>query len=185
MECRYLDFNGEVFGEVSIELRILKFCGTKRISALEAFPLQYHSNESDIRADLLKCGRKFVSLMGTHHRHCCGEAFFIYDGDAIRFPINGRIMIDATFFQKVNPNYSRPRITEPAEPEMKLATDGDFIFCQVEEPADEIQSSKGLADITENDLLICCPTVLGFSLNDKIWGEILLCVVLIFKLIHR
>jgi hypothetical protein len=38
-ECRYLDFNSEVFGEVSINLGILKFHRTKRINTLEAFPL--------------------------------------------------------------------------------------------------------------------------------------------------
>lgn len=118
MRCRYLDFNGEVFGEVSIELHILKFYRTKRISVLDAFPLQYHSNESSIRVDLLKCGRKFVSLIGTYHRHCYGKAFFMYDRDAIQFPIHSRIMIDAAFFQKVNLNYSRLRITKRADPAM-------------------------------------------------------------------
>jgi hypothetical protein len=180
MECRYLDFNGEVFGEVSVELQISKFHGTKRINTLEAFPLQYHPNESAIRADLLKCGRKFVSLMGTHHRRCYGKAFFMRKGDVIQFSVDSRIMIDAAFFWKVNPNYSKPRITDPVESELELsglefAEDGIFIFGQPEsEPADQIQScGKELARMNEDDLLICCPTVLGFSLNDKIWGEIL------------
>ncbi len=101
----------------------------------------------------------------------------MYDRDTIWFSVNSQIMINTTFFWKVNPNYSRLYITELVDSEMELALDRDFIFRQVEEPADEIQSSKGLADIKKNDLLICCPTVLGFSLNDKIWGEILLYVV--------
>jgi hypothetical protein len=28
-----------------------------------------------------------------------------------------------------------------------------------------------LADLTEDDLLICCPTVQGFSFGEKLWGE--------------
>jgi hypothetical protein len=27
------------------------------------------------------------------------------------------------------------------------------------------------AELTEDDLLICCPTVLGFSFGEKLWGE--------------
>jgi hypothetical protein len=178
MECRYLDFDGKVFGTVSIHLGISKFHGTKRINTLEAFPLQYHSNENAIRTNLSKCGRKFVSLMGTHHRHCCGEAFFMHDGDTVRFPVNSRIMIDAAFFRKVNPNYSRPRITERAGLKINAAIDGYFTFSQSgSDPDDPIQSyGKGLEEMTEDDLLICCPTVLGFSLNDKRWGEILLSI---------
>jgi hypothetical protein len=176
MECRYLDFNGEVFGEVSINLSIPKFHGAKRINTLEAFPLQYHSNESAVRADLLQCGRKFVSLMGSHHRHYCGEAFVMEEGEAARFSVSGRIMVDAAFFRKVNPTYSRPPVIEPEN------SDSGISFWisdeSVSEPADQIQSyDKALADMTENDLLICCPTVLGFSLSDKTWGEILLYVV--------
>lgn len=30
--------------------------------------------------------------MGSHHRHYRGEAFFMQKGDAVRFPVNGRIM---------------------------------------------------------------------------------------------
>jgi hypothetical protein len=101
------------------------------------------------------------------------------EGDAVRFPVNGRIMVDAAFFRKANPNYSRLPVTEPEN------SDWEFIGLSAWTPdeseselADRIQSyDKRLADMTENNLLICCLTVLGFSLSDKIWGEILLCVV--------
>ena len=29
------------------------------------------------------------------------------------------------------------------------------------------------ARLTEEDLIVCCPTVPGFSFSDKMWGEIL------------
>ncbi len=174
MECRYLDFDGEVLGEVSIELHIPKFRGTKRINTLEAFPLQYHSNQSDVRTDLIKCGRKFISLMGSHHRHCRGKAFYIHEGYRVEFSVDSRIMVDAAFFRKINPNYSRPRITEAADME---PTDFSLLMFDESksEPDHQVQSNgKGPADMKENDLLICSPTVYGFSFNDKIWGEMLL-----------
>lgn len=38
VECYLLDFNGQVFGEVSTALGIEKFKGAKRVDRLEAFP---------------------------------------------------------------------------------------------------------------------------------------------------
>jgi hypothetical protein len=167
MACRYLDFDGKVFGEASTNIVIPRFCGTKRINALEAFPLKYHSNESGVRANLLECGRKFVSLRGAYHRHCCGRAFFMHKGDPIQFSVNSRIMVDASLFQKLNPNYTRPDVTEPEDTE---AFDLSFWTSRgVEsEPTNLIQSyDKGPAEMKEDDFLICCPTVLGFSFIDK------------------
>jgi hypothetical protein len=181
MECRYIDFDGEAFGDVSLNLVIPKFRGTKRIDTLTAFPLQYHADESGVRIDLLKCGRKFISLIGTHHRHCCGKAFFMYDGSPVLFPVNSRIMIDAAFFRKQNPNYSRPRITEPVEPDCDGLYD---ISDLLSEQDDQVQSNgKRPEELKEDELLTCSPTVLGFSFGDKIWGKPL-CIVLVFKLIY-
>ncbi len=68
LECHYVDFDGKAFGETSIELAILKFRRTKRIDTLDAFPLGYHADKAQVKANLVECGRKFVSLMGVRHR---------------------------------------------------------------------------------------------------------------------
>ena len=115
LDCRYLDFNGEVFGSVPIELKIQKFRGTRRINALEAFPFQYHADIKEARANLLACGRKFMSLIGSNHRHCRGKAFIMCDGEQVKVPIDSRIMIDAAFFRKMNPNYYRTTDIELAD----------------------------------------------------------------------
>jgi len=115
MGCRYLDFDREVFGEVSTELEIPKFRGAKWISLLEAFPRRYHSDPSRIKADLIQCGRKFVSLIGSHYRQYQDTAFFMHKGQPAEISIDSRVMIDTAFFQKINPNYSRLKITEPTD----------------------------------------------------------------------
>ena len=68
LECGYIDFDGKVFRETSIELAIWKFRGTKRISSLNIFPFEYPPSKDKVKAGLVDCGRKFVSLMGVHHR---------------------------------------------------------------------------------------------------------------------
>ncbi|XTI91278.1 hypothetical protein V2W45_1459734 [Cenococcum geophilum] len=166
--CSYLDFNGEDLGWLPIELKIAKFRGIKHINALEAFPLQYHAEATTVRADLLECGRKFMSLRGTHHRYCNGSAFYVRDGQQVEVRIDSRIMVDAAYFRKMNPNYFRPTV---------LDLDHRFDFSASWDPLDHESSDEasssvvGQAETTDELLLICCPTVLGFSLKDKMWVE--------------
>ena len=64
---RYVDFDGKVFGEVLIDIGILKFRGSKPINSLDVFSLLYHDNADQVRAELVKCGRKFGSLNNIGH----------------------------------------------------------------------------------------------------------------------
>lgn len=67
IEGCYLDFDGEVFGEIPVEAGISKFYGAKPINALDLFPLKYHQNKDEIKAEIIECGRKFISLKGTYY----------------------------------------------------------------------------------------------------------------------
>ena len=49
VECRCLDFNGQVFGEVSTALGIRSFQGAKPIDRLEAYPLEFHQHQEKMR----------------------------------------------------------------------------------------------------------------------------------------
>jgi hypothetical protein len=70
IDCRFFDFDSKTFSKASIKLVILKFRGTKRINTLLAFPLKYYLDENQVKSDFVKCGRKFVRLIGTHHCYC-------------------------------------------------------------------------------------------------------------------
>jgi hypothetical protein len=95
----------------------------------------------------------------------------------VRVPINSRVMIDATFFQEINPNSgSRPRVTKP---QWVKNSSGEWYISS--ESLSGLPSlyvkSIGLEpiELKEDELLICCPTIPRFSLGDKLWGEILPC----------
>jgi hypothetical protein len=175
MDCQFFDFDCKTFGKASIELVIPKFRGPKRINTLPAFPLKYHLDEKQVKFDLVECGRKFVRLIGTHHVHCHGEAFLMYRGEPARFSVNSRVMIDADFFWKMNPNYSRPRTdlagTRPPGNSLSVV----YVGGPPSPPPGSREQVKSdgveLDDLTEGDFLVCCPTVLGFSFGDKLWGE--------------
>lgn len=196
LDCRYLDFNGEDLGLFPIELKIAKFRGAKHINALEAFPLQYHAEATRVRADLLGCGRKFMRLKGAHHRHCNGKAFYMRDRKQVEVRIDGRIMVDAACFRKMNPNYFRPTVIDLdhgfdlsvyLEPFCDASSDEASSEASSDDTSSEASSDDASiatsfdlegstveqAEMTDEYLLICCPTVPGFSLKDKLWGKIL------------
>jgi hypothetical protein len=174
MTCHYLDFDGDVFGEATVELAIPKFRGAVRIGSLKSFPLCYHPDQNAIKVDLISCGKKFVSLMGSHHRHCHGAAFTLdNDGNVVKLAVNSRIMVDAAFFRKINPNYSRPRVSEVED--TKSENYGYFDLFEIISDAPISRQIKNTdldpTEMGDRDLLICCPTAPGFSLEDKIWGQ--------------
>jgi hypothetical protein len=164
VEGYYLDFDGQVLGESRLAIGIEKFRGAKPIHLLTAFPLEYHPEPEMIRAHLVECSKKFVELIGSHHhRHCQGPAFYIRRGELIRLNVKGRITIDATSFHQNNPGYEKPSIDKPKRSDLI-----DFLSI-TEQP--EKAKTKGLdpAQLDEDGLLICSPTVLGFSYSDKMW----------------
>ena len=73
----------------------------------------------------------------------------------------------------VNPNYAKPSIDE----QRKYRTNDIWTIC-FDEPAEKklnkVKSNgKESTELKYKDLLICSPTVLGFSLNDKLWCKFL------------
>ena len=166
VDCRLLDFNGQVFGEVSTALGIKNFQGAKRIDRLEAFPLKFHAHQKEMREYFVRCGRQFTSLMGQHHVQYRGNAFYIEKGEYIEVPADSRIVVDVAYFRKCNPNYTRPRINELARP--SSSNDGFIMFYDAEEV-----KINGLdpTSMSESDLMICSQTVYGWSFSNKRWRK--------------
>ena len=167
LEARRFDYDGKVFGEATIKIAIEKFQGAKQIDLLGAFPLQYHRNFKDIRTSLVECGRKFVSLIGSNqHRQYRGQAFWKDDKDEIRrLFVDGRIIVDAKFFRRVNPNYDRPQVDPTSWWDLWAGSDSNGREGDIKNS--EVQPQE----LEDEDLLVCSPTVLGFSLNQKRWRE--------------
>ncbi len=175
VRARYFDFDGKVLGETSSDHAIESFRGAKQITALEVFPLRYHPGEKHVRAHLTKCGRKFLSMMDVHHCEYEGKAFYIEKERVVEIFIKSRVVVDVAYFREENPNYSRPSIKES-----KKDLSG-WIVIDLDEVTEKLTSpAKGNgidpSEVKGDDLLICSPTVPGFSLNNRRWGEHLILV---------
>lgn len=166
IEGRQLDYDGKLFGEVSIRPCIEKFHGRKRIVDLNVFPLEYHSDEKNVRAELVNCGRKFIQLMGAHHRQYHGCAFTYIKDDLVKFDVRGRIMVDAKFFHERNPNHYTPRINHSVHDLGSLFNYG--VSCTKDAKVSIVESTNP-SSLSEEDLLRCNATVRGFSFSNKMW----------------
>lgn len=145
LECHYVDFDCKEFGETSIEIAILKFLGTKMIDSLNAFPLEYHPNKIQVKVNLVKCGQKFVSLTGVYHR--CGL-----------FP-RGQPQPHQAFYQSVGQTIF-----------IRRGLDHFWEWWSSEEPIRSTQEQE--QGSRRDDLILCSPTVLGFSYGNKLWGQL-------------
>lgn len=170
LQGQYLDFDGKVFGAVTEKLAIEKFRGARQVNTLKAFPLKFHPAAKKIKTRLAAYGQKFVNLMGSHHQYYDGHAFFQRKEGLIRVTVSSRIMIDAEQFRKNIPSYPR-FYTKKSD---GLVVDVAFGLTSSTEQSDSARvrsNGMDLGELGEGDLLICSPTVMGFSLGDKFWGE--------------
>jgi hypothetical protein len=147
------------------------------IDALEVFPLQYHQNEDKIKAELVKCGWKFVSIKGVHNVQYEGPAFRMKNGVPLTMHVSSRIMVDTTMFQKMNPSYTRPSINVLSK-RWGSGPASINLWEMMEDLSDSEPNqlkidAKDLGKVDEDDLLLCSPTVLGFSFGDKLWCKYL------------
>ena len=169
VNARYLDFDGKVLGETSSEHAIEKFRGAKQIAALEVFPLKFHPSEERVRAHLITSGRKFLSMMGVRLYEYKGKAFYIEKGQVVEMFVKSRVVVDAAYFREENPNYARPSIEGSNK-------GSNWIYIDLDEVDQELSSStkaNGIdpSEVKGDDLVICSPTIPGFSLDNNRWGE--------------
>ncbi|EEQ35373.1 hypothetical protein McanMca71_004760 [Microsporum canis] len=169
IECRSLDYDGKVFGEVTAMLRVPKFRSARRISDLGVFPLNYHGRKAEIEAELVERGRKFESLKGVSYNEYEGFAHLKTPKGPFKFHVTGRMMVDALAFKEKNPNYGLSEVKEEYSDRFFSFSDGKYERekCQKKVKSRNLDSKN----MTAREYILCSPTVLGFSLSKRDWAE--------------
>lgn len=173
LQCRYLDFNGKLLGEVVSNLLIPEYRGAKAISSLESYPLKYHLEMAKVKSELIERGRRFASLKGIHHTAYQGLAHQKRKGEPFKFSVKGRIMVDPIAFKEHNPNYERPRVDGLSGRDI-LGIRNDILNDILAEGlglTDDIKHGGDKSEMKDEEYLVCGPTVLGFSLDRRAWGK--------------
>lgn len=176
LQCRYLDFNGKLLGEVISNLLIPEFRGAKAITSLEVYPLEYHKEVAKVKSELIERGHRFASLRGIHHTAYQGLAHQKQKGEPFKFSVKGRIMVDPIAFREHNPNYERPRVDGLSGRDI-LGIRNDVLNEILAEGLGLTEDIKHggetnkTDDMKDEEYLVCGPTVLGFSLDRRAWGK--------------
>jgi hypothetical protein len=110
--------------------------------------------------------------MNVHHCQYQGMAFYMKKNRPVKVFVNSKIMVDATYFGEANPNYTRASINDDKSSPPGIS----WVIFGPEDSrkrSSDSVKSNGLepSEVKGDDLLICSPTVLGFSLGNKLWGE--------------
>jgi hypothetical protein len=97
-----------VVGKVQTVVHLRPTRGTVRIDSLDAYPIKFHPDEKALRETITKRGKKWVSLIGVHHKEFDGVAAVKSSGSLTRQNVRSRIMVDRASFRRLNPNYQLP-----------------------------------------------------------------------------
>lgn len=81
-------------GRVQTIIYIRYFRGTIKIDTLDAYPIEFYHDEEALRESLIARGKKWVSLIGIHHKQFDGIAALKYGEKIIKHNVRSRIMVD-------------------------------------------------------------------------------------------
>ncbi|KAL8686930.1 MAG: hypothetical protein Q9218_006760 [Villophora microphyllina] len=146
--CHSIAHDGEDFGTSGQKLRVPSFDGARKIDELTCFPLTFHSGEKTIRSGLVDRGRTYVSLLDAKCQEYSGAAAMEvekFDNNKIqKFNCTGRVMVDPVTFRLQNMSSALVQYVST--------------------------TNRNPASLSEDDLLLCTGTVLGFSFSTKAWA---------------
>ncbi|CAA7269692.1 unnamed protein product [Cyclocybe aegerita] len=180
-----------VVGRVQTTVYLKPFKGTGKIDALDAYPLKFHHDAEGLKEAVLRRGKKWVSLIGMHHKQYDGIAALKCGDKVIRHNVRSRIMVDRATFKRLNANYVFPAPVppktedtngeEPVDPRFGAVAHlqqydnyGNPLPVVPTTTNDIVRASNDVTsdvELTEAELLLTPSVVFGFSLADKVWLE--------------
>ncbi|KAF3142683.1 hypothetical protein TWF569_007538 [Orbilia oligospora] len=154
----YIDYDGTMFGESSMDFTIPEFRGSRKILELQVFPLEKHPKKEALVKRLIDRGTKFVGLQGYHCKKYNGP---VPCGSSI----NTRVMVDSLSYggSKYLTALKRSAVEDETE---------DKYHDEDGNPIDKPETTE-LLELTDDEKLICTAVIPAFTLDDhKIWLEV-------------
>jgi hypothetical protein len=94
--CKYVDWDGAKFGTGRMQLSIGQYNGTRPISSLRVYPLEYHHEADVLRERLIDRGAKAEELAGPNYRAYQGVAWRQGSfGGKDKYNVKGRVSLIA------------------------------------------------------------------------------------------
>ncbi|KAL8286192.1 hypothetical protein RQP46_004680 [Phenoliferia psychrophenolica] len=163
-------WTGKHFGNSSHVLYIEKYAGVRRIASLSVKPL-----DDQHRSQLTERGRLYVELSKVVFKHYGGVLSYANGQQVVRLKAEGRAMVDPTAYRRMNPQRYL-RMNEIPQDYDSDEYDSDDYDSEGEDPRQVRTVQPTLlrgAATAENELCLLPAYVLGFSLSQREWGEML------------
>jgi hypothetical protein len=193
---RFIDWDGSRFGISKLHISIIQYSGTRKITNLSVYPMEYHADKIPIIHKLIDRGSKFETLAGSHYRAYDGigwkRSMF---GGRDKYNIKGRIIIDTFGWNRFNANNGiylqsahvkdkdndedggalAELLGEVKKSDSELHTDDyeDIPDADDDMPADgqflDEDDPANRPPLTREQKLLCSPLIRGYSLKNKLW----------------
>ena len=181
MNGQEVDFDGEHFGVRQECLRIWEFAGTRKITSLAVFPLDFHPAKVELQQRLIERGKLFEKYAGYHFEHYDGVALGYGRCGMIKHTVKSRIIVDCAAHNRFLPN--RVVNLSPLGKDLTRSIDQDTP--DVPSRDNEIANPVGDVDcltapdainpkatdrpLSNRELLLCVPHVRGYAMKTKTW----------------
>ncbi|KAF2437566.1 P-loop containing nucleoside triphosphate hydrolase protein [Karstenula rhodostoma CBS 690.94] len=180
---KYVDWDGTSFGTGVLNVSLPCYSGTRPITQLRAFPLEYHPKVDEVRERLIERGAKVEELAGVNYKAYDGLAWHFGEfGNKDKYHVKGRIVIDTYGWNRFDPGhaiyttrFSNKNAVDSDNSEPDATDDDDFIEPGYSDGmpldghfADEEDAAKR-PPLTLQQKLICTPLLRGYSLKTKMW----------------
>ena len=172
LNCQIVDWDGLNFGLGNTSIDVWEWQGTKKITALQAFPFEYHPEMDRTKSQLVRRGKLFEALSGYHYK--CYQGIAVGQGPwgSIKYNVDSRIIIDTHAWNRFNPNDQISLNSLGKSSNTQFSDDASDDYDEIDyesgqESAITASNNRGL--LTKDQLLLCKPTVKGYSLKNKKW----------------
>lgn len=184
---KYIDWDGARFGTNKLNQSIPCYAGTRKITQLKVYPIDYHTNKDDLSEHLVARGAKAEALAGSHYKAYNGIGWKRGNyGSKDQYTVKGRVVIDTYGWNRFNPNYAI-FVAPLTQKDMALGTDvavdsgyGDDGMDHGDDeggmPADghyaDEDSETRRTPLTTEQKLMCTPLLRAYCLKEKLWLNI-------------
>jgi hypothetical protein len=179
LQGRGTDWDGEKFGSSIEYLSDFEFDGTKPITRLAYFPLDFHPHQQDLITRLTMRGKVFEKFAGYHFMAYRGTALTYGRCGLIKQTVDSRIIIDCDAHNRFLPNQAVSfAMLGKAQGDAYVEDDDDDMVDSDEDSTEYIStpgedSTTGTRPkhrpLTSKELLLAVPYVRGYALKNKKW----------------
>ncbi|BGO98223.1 hypothetical protein NBRC10513v2_001392 [Rhodotorula toruloides] len=167
-------WNGEKYSRVWVDEQIPKFKSLRRLTSLPVQPL---SPTSPLYTDLVSRGKKYVELTeGGGMRFLRYEGVMVQvlgvgmDRRVVKMRADGRAVVDVKSYRRMNPTRAMNQWWESDDDD-----DDPFLYGDPSHPLAPSSDDESTSpqSVSTSDLVLLPPTIYGFSLSLREWGELL------------